>query len=598
MKSNQTVLVIMADDSSSSSSSSSSDDERDIDDNEVKLRQMQRNARNKNSRTRNKLVGLKSYDELLREHALIRMREGLQTILEMHTPVELSSICGLLKLKVQQPAKVSMRLIMEYASEGGKITEEKIHEIFNCMWEGALVEYLRSIGHPCHSLVANPKISVMAIWEKGGMMGSRSFTPHFIAREVKKRYDWKMDDDIANRFDSLRSAQENAKKAEKLVIQEHNYQRILGYFHEMASLRKQETDVRDYLAGELTIARARIKSQEETAKMSSENLEELENKLIDITESLNKELGHFETMADIEQKRNIKNEIDIQRIYEIVDSYKGVLDDKDSAVPTKFPLKLFKPEESSPSVRKVYNTLADYFSFTEKRDEELRARIKGLTEERDNLNKKCHQLEAAYHEAHKTEANAVLQLDNLREVIQILMKRNVAHELKEQFGGGESMGIAMRYASKVHEINNQYKALKPTLLNGIQSTNYLVVLLCQQIIKVLELDKHEDVSRVLETLIMQREDAAAARIRKGAVAKKPKGKQPAAKGKSDTASVASSKGTDDTKKSKKAKKKEDKDDTSVKEEKDDKSKKKKKKDGDGDKSEKAEKSDKPKKKKK
>jgi len=119
----------MADDSSSSSSSSSSDDERDIDDNEVKLRQMKRNARNKNSRTRNKLVGLKSYDELLREHALIRMREGLQTILEMHTPVELSSICGLLKLKVQQPAKVSMRLIMDYASEGGKVTEEKIHEI-------------------------------------------------------------------------------------------------------------------------------------------------------------------------------------------------------------------------------------------------------------------------------------------------------------------------------------------------------------------------------------------------------------------------------------------------------------------------------------
>jgi hypothetical protein len=438
----------------------------------------------------------------------------------------------------------------------------------------------------------------MAIWEKGGMMGSRSFTPHFIAREVKKRYDWKMDDDIANRFDSLRFAQENAKKAEKLVIQEHNYQRILGYFHEMASLRKQETEVRDYLAGELTIARARLKSQEETAKMSSENLEELEIKLIDITESLNKELGHFETMADIEQKRNIKNEIDIQRIYEIVDSYKGVLDDKDSAVPTKFPLKLSKPEESSPSVRKVYNTLADYFSFTEKRDEELRARIKGLTEERDNLSKKCHQLEAAYHEAHKTEANAVVQLDNLREVIQILMKRNVAHELKEQFGGGESMGIAMRYAAKVHEINNQYKALKPTLLNGIQSTNYLVVLLCQQIIKVLELDKHEDVSRVLETLIMQREDAAAARIRKGAVAKKPKGKQPATKGKSDTASVASSKGTDDTKKSKKAKKKEDKDDTSVKEEKDDKSKKKKKKDADGDKGEKSEKGDKPKKKKK
>lgn len=562
---------------SSSSSSSSSDDEIDVDDNDVRLRQMKRNARNKNSRTRNKLAGLKSYDELLREHALTRMKEGLKTILEMHTPVELSSICGLLCLKVQQPAKVSMRLILEYASEGGKMTEEKIHEIFNCMWEGALVEYLRSIGHPVHSLATNPKVSVMAIWQKGGMMGTRTFTPHFIAREVKKRYDTKMDDDIINRLDSLRLQQENAKKAEKLVIQEHNYQRILGYFHEMATLRKEENEVREYLAGELTITRSRVKSQEETARMSSENLAELEIKLIDITESLNLELAHFETIAEVEQKKNIRNEIDIQRIYEIVESYKELLDDRNNEVHTKHPLKLHKVDESSPAIRKIYEKLEDYFSFTSKRDEELRATIKDLLEERDSLHKKCHNLELAYHEAHKIEENALSQLQNLRDVIHILMKRNVAQELKEHFGGGESMGVAMRYVAKVQEINNQYKALKPTLLNGIQSSNYVVVMLCQQIIKVLELDKHEDVSRVLETIIMQREDVAAAKIRKGVVAKKPaaKGK---AKGKpSDTASVASSQTANDEKSKKK--KKTEKSEKSVKEEKedgDDKSKKKKK----------------------
>ena len=569
---------------SSSSSSSSSDDEVDIDENEIKFRQLQRNARNKASKTRGKLVGLKSYDQLLQEHALTRMKEGLKTILEMHTPVELSSICGLLKLKVQQPAKVSMRLILDYAAEGGKMTEEKIHQIFNCMWEGALVEYLRSIGHPCHSLVTDPKISVMAIWQKGGLMGSRSFTPHFIAREVKKRYDWKMGDDVLNRIDALRIAQENAKKAEKLVIQEHNYQRILGYFHEMANLRKQETEVRDYLAGELTIARSRLKSQDETAKMSSENLAELENKVIDICEYLNRQLAHYESMAEAEQKKNIRNEIDIQRIYEIVESYVQVLDDRNNEVLTKMPLKLYKEDDSSPEIKKFNNKLEEFFSFAEKRDEELRNTIKGLIEENNNLTKKCHQLENAYHEAHKIEAHAVMQVQTLKDVIHILTKRNVAYELKEQFGGGESMGVAIRYAAKVHEINNQYKALKPTLLNGVQSSNFLVVMLCQQIIKVLELDKHEDVNRVLETIIMQREDAAAARIRKGAAGKKTiKGKN-AAKGKSDTASVASSTTSKKTAgdESKKKKKKNE-DETSLKEggdgEDGEKKKKKKKKDG-------------------
>ena len=551
-------------DESSSSSSSSSDDEEDIDDNEIKLRQMQRNARNKGkSRVRNKLAGLKSYDELLREHALQRMKEGLQTILEMHTPIELSSICGLLKLKVQQPAKVSMRLIMEYASKGGVMTEDTIKEIFNCMWEGALVEYLRSIGHPCHSLAVDPKLSVMAIWQKGGMMGSRSFTPHFIAREVKKRYNWKMGDDVMNRIEALRFAQENAKKAEKLIISEHNYQRILGYFHEMSNLRKQETDVRDYLAGELEIARARIKSQEETAKMSSENLADLELKLIDITENLNIRLGHFETIAENEQKKNVRNEIDIQRIHEIIDSYVDVLNDRNNETLSKIPLKLHKEHQSFPAIRKINKKLEEFFSFVEKRDEDLRNNIKQLIAEKEELNQKCHQLQEAYHEAHRTEAHAVSQVDTLKEVIQTLSKRLVSHELKEEFGGAQSMGVAIRYAAKVNEINAQYKALKPVILNGMQSTNYLVNLLCQQIINVLELRKHEDVNRVLETLAMQREDAAATKARKAAAGKNVKGKaKPLTKGGKggDNASVASSNAskTNDNEKKKKKKEKEEK----------------------------------------
>ena len=40
--------------------------------------------------------GLQSYEDMMKEHALVRMQEGLLKILQLHTPVELSSLCGCL----------------------------------------------------------------------------------------------------------------------------------------------------------------------------------------------------------------------------------------------------------------------------------------------------------------------------------------------------------------------------------------------------------------------------------------------------------------------------------------------------------------------
>lgn len=81
-----------------------------------------------------------------RAHGLKRMQDGLRTLLSLHHPVELSSICGCLKLKVQQKANVSMNQIIKYASETEEIDELKIKIILKFMYEGALWEYLHSIG--------------------------------------------------------------------------------------------------------------------------------------------------------------------------------------------------------------------------------------------------------------------------------------------------------------------------------------------------------------------------------------------------------------------------------------------------------------------
>ena len=67
------------------------------------------------------MKGLQSYEDMMREHALNRMQDGLKKILMLHTPPELSSICGVLTLSVKEKASTSIRLIVEHASKGGRL---------------------------------------------------------------------------------------------------------------------------------------------------------------------------------------------------------------------------------------------------------------------------------------------------------------------------------------------------------------------------------------------------------------------------------------------------------------------------------------------
>ncbi len=82
----------------------------------------------------------------MKAHALKRMQDGLRKLLSLHSATELSSICGCLQLKVQQKGSTSIEQILKYASETEEMNDDKIIKILNFMWEGALWEYLHSLG--------------------------------------------------------------------------------------------------------------------------------------------------------------------------------------------------------------------------------------------------------------------------------------------------------------------------------------------------------------------------------------------------------------------------------------------------------------------
>ena len=191
----------MSDDDSSLEGGDFEPETKVVSETEARLAHLRRGARDKApNRFEAKLAGLKTPEEIQREHSMVRIKEGLNHILMLHTPVELSSVCGVLGLKVQQKPKQSLEQIMGYALSDPKQEEGKLNRVLSCLWEGAVFEYLRAIGHPVYNELNDPRLTVAKIWQQGGILDTRTaFVPHFVRREVKSRYANVQAEDITSR---------------------------------------------------------------------------------------------------------------------------------------------------------------------------------------------------------------------------------------------------------------------------------------------------------------------------------------------------------------------------------------------------------------
>lgn len=200
------------------------------------------------------------------DHASARMEQGLIDLLSLHTPNELSSICGNLNLKILQKASNSIQQIMK-SVRGGRnfISRENAESLVKLFWEQPILEYLRSIGHPAHSMSRmNPKDSVIAMWISGGFLTSQppgGFTPYFIARDVKKRFLTVEPPEIHRKMEVIKMQVERAKDMERLLLSENGYSHIIRYFREVSELRRLENAFRDFLLSELDISRAEMDSR-------------------------------------------------------------------------------------------------------------------------------------------------------------------------------------------------------------------------------------------------------------------------------------------------------------------------------------------------
>ena len=361
------------------------------------------------------------------------MEEGLKTMLTLHTPNELSSICGQLGLRILQKASVSIAQIMNYMENSHKdkiITMEIAEKVLGTFWETPILEYLRSTGHPVHPLSKiDPRKSVLTLWVEGGFIsavGSSDFVPHFIVREVKKRYALStLSKDIVSTLEKIGLQQEKVKRAEQSIMVDRDYRHVLRYLKELGDLRAMENKLRDVLVSELDIARAEKDSADETMGIVTQQLGEVEVQFVRVAEALNARLADAECLCEGLLRERLKAESELQRLGRVVQSYIDA--DKDRSRRgggARQALCMYQAsEECNQEIAHLHVALRSYRDMRDDRDDALRQRVRSQADEIADLRTEIRRL----HEAHEEHARVAGQLQSLTAHRLDAMTRHAQH---------------------------------------------------------------------------------------------------------------------------------------------------------------------------
>jgi hypothetical protein len=204
---------------------------------------------------------------------------GLEELLDKHSPVELSSICGTLRLPVQQRGYVSKQSILDYANKGNQVVEARVHQILHGMWEGVLVDYCKA-NNDLYRTTMDPVSNVLLLWAQGGLTGAgKRYTNHFFSREILKTYADVTYPDLIEKLAALRLAQEKLKNREMAIYRNNDYDMIIAYTVEIHKLAAEERAFRQFLSIEVETLRARTDLLDATILGASKAQEIVRNEL-------------------------------------------------------------------------------------------------------------------------------------------------------------------------------------------------------------------------------------------------------------------------------------------------------------------------------
>lgn len=229
---------------------------------------------------------------------ILDMKAGMETLLGMHNPPELLSLCGALSLEGGGGLTVADKraAVMQYIRDGKRQAEKRFVEVVGLVWEGLLYEYLRAVGCPL-KMDKDPRAYTLRYWRRSVLdpMAVQPFVPYYLERRVAPRRDpskVELDPDIAAIRAQIVSAEGAVKQAEKLMRSENDYRHVISYLSISRDLHVATTQSVEYLTSEVEVLRARLDHALDTVAIMEEQGIELESKYESVVSVLTHSAAH------------------------------------------------------------------------------------------------------------------------------------------------------------------------------------------------------------------------------------------------------------------------------------------------------------------
>ena len=517
--------------STSRSSSSTGSSVAEIDEVQIKLRQMRRHNKGKGaSKLMARFKNMMTPEQRAKNELNKRIDKGLRDVLQLHTPVELSSICGVLGLTALERASVSIDIIIQFCKDDEDFVDAKVMRAVNNMWEGALFEYLKSIGQGFNTCLPDPKLAVMKIWRRGGFHENSKdvFTPHYIQRRVLTRHDTDLSEDIATRAAKLKTIESSLKHVERELYEEHDYTNALTFFQKIADVRRLETEFRDYLINKLELARSELSREKSNQQMAASMLAEGEDRYVKGLEQFNEQLALFEVSSDHDMSSRFQMDQQLTSLERTAESYRQAHSEQSlalSAMPNEDKHNAYIDYEGSSvreiahierynaHIRRIYNSLLQYRGMVEI---DTAAALKTISTQQMTIFERNDEIEALKEKVRLEAQRADAALDALASAhkeIKYCAGKLVRMKIEADTAKKQAWQSSIRWSGRCHFLESKIGQLKDIVLTGIQTENKLVVSMCRAINNVLSLMPSEGLQELYEGANMELEDRRSEEMR-------------------------------------------------------------------------------------
>lgn len=510
--------------SSSRSSRTDLDDDEDyleVDAAQLRVAQMKRMARNKGkSKLMHKFKGLGEGEDKEAKLRFKRIGDGIRSILGLHNPVELSSISGTLNLPVQEKGSTSIENIVRYCVENNEFAEDKMVRMIGCCWEGALFEYLKSIGYPMSSCFVDPKPATMKVLRRGLFAeGAAPFTPHYVCKRVQPRYDWVQSQDIAPKLAKLREVELFVKRTEKEVMEEDDYTNMLLFLQKMHELRRLENEFRDYATAELEISRSKLDRAESNEKMARQMLVDVENRYVTVSADLNKKLANRESVGDELASEKILLDTQLRRLRKVVQSCHAATaarcqERSPLDPPVVAPISVMQDVDTCfKAVRDIHKDVIDFKKVADKSDNDMRAFIKTQADEISHLKMTVEGLRFDV-----SKANEKARIAGAREKKAIEEVTKVARDIvrREQHSDASrkvTWETSVRWANRAQGLEEKLRKFFPAIKSAVFSGDDGAIAFALAMNKAFGIVPSAEVTQWQELYLMDKEDILANELR-------------------------------------------------------------------------------------